>query len=153
MGGCNSIDSVQSHKSINYREEIEKIKQVRIDFQETWIEEDSSAVMNLTTEDIVFQPHHGDSIIIGRNELANYWFNPQLPTTDVLEYSEKFVGAHVSGDIGYTYGRFWLVYNYDHKNYTNSGNFLTVCRKVDGVWKISNLIFNDPQPIIKNLAD
>ena len=115
--------------------------------------EDSSAVMNLLAEDIVFQPHHGDSIIIGHEALARFWFSPDYPPTDVLEYTEEFYGAHVSGDIGYSYGRFKLVYNYDGKNYSNAGNFLTVCRRINGDWKISNLIFNDPQPIVKDLIE
>ena len=148
--GCSTEE--QAKVQDTYKEDLEQVKQLRIDFQEHWIVEDSSAVMNLMTDDIVFQPHHGDSIIIGREALATYWFNPNYPATDVLEYTEKFVGAHVSGEIGYSYGRFKLVYTYDGKHYTNAGNFLTVCRKENGEWKISNLIFNDPQPTVRDLV-
>lgn len=149
-----SCSTAEQHQVADTSEEdLKKIKQLRIDFQETWIVEDSAAVMNLMTDDIVFQPHHGDSILIGREALAKYWFDPSFPPTDVLEFKEKFVGAHVSGDIGYSYGRFKLVFNYDGKNYSNAGNFLTVCRRVNGEWKISNLIFNDPQPIVRDLEE
>lgn len=147
--GCNSKD--YKHSTMNYNKE--QIKEVRTKFQQKWLEADSAAVMSLMTEDVVFMPHHGDPMVKGISDLANYWFNPQYSPTIILEFSADFEGVEASGDIGYSFGRFKLSYNYEKKNYTNSGNFLTVCRKENDVWKISRLIFNDPQPVVKDLVE
>lgn len=127
------------------------VKQLRIDFQEAWLRGDSAAVMELMTEDVVFMPHHGDAIIYGSKDLAKYWFDPTYPPTQVVRFEADFSGAEVSSSIGYSFGRFLLSYNYEGKNYTNQGNFLTVARKESDSWKISRLIFNDPQPTVKDL--
>ena len=126
--------------------DLEEIKKIRIAFQEAWLRSDSAAVMNLMTEDVIFMPHHGDDMVIGRDQLAEYWFSPQYPPTEVLTFTADFQGAEGSGDIGFSYGRFRLVYNFDGYRYENGGNFLTTVKKVDTEWKISRLIFNDPQP-------
>ena len=42
-------------------------------------------------------------------------------------------------------------YYYENKNYTNEGNFLNVLRKENNEWKMIRIIFNDLDPIVKQL--
>ncbi len=122
----------------------EELKQLRLEFQNAWIRGDSAAVMNLMTEDVVFMPHHGAPMVKGIDELATYWFDPSYSPTEVVVFTCDFEGVEFSRDLGLTYGRFKLVYNYEGKNYKNEGNFLNVFKQIGGLWKFSQIIFNDP---------
>jgi len=94
---CNQVPSNELSES-----DLDAIKELRIKFQQAWLNNDSSAVMSILAEDIVFMPHHGAPIIMGRNNLAEFWFPPDSPPTTVSHFSCEFYGVEGSGNVGFS---------------------------------------------------
>ena len=126
--------------------DIKAINQVRNDYNNAWINNDSAAVMNTLTEDAVLVPHHGGLSVLGKEHIARFWWPKDdlpAPVTLYTSTADEIDGSH---DMAFIRGRFRLEFDYDGQHYTNEGNYLNIVRKRNGEWKLSRLIWNDPLP-------
>lgn len=109
-----------------------------------WIEGDADGVMALFTDDATVVPHHGDAPIKGKDDIRDFWFNPDYPPTIVPEWRREPREIFVAGDVGVVRGRARLVWEYDGKRTTIPvGNYVIIAVRKGQGWRIRLLTFND----------
>lgn len=81
--------------------------------------------------------NRGDVLIKGKNSIFSYYGKPSGLQNVKLEWKPDFIGVSVSGDLGYTYGKYHFSgMDSFGKMIENEGIFHTVWeRQADGSWK------------------
>ena len=117
-------------------------------YRTNWLKNDSSSVIELFTNDgAIIPPNNPGDIIRGKNNIGNYWF-PLKDTTYVITAFEM-TNQSVTGDGNEAVleGVSKVGWNTVSKGKALSSsssltNFITVCRKESGQWKIYRQIWN-----------
>ena len=111
--------------------------------------------MALFTEDATIVPHHGDTPIVGKTAIREFWFNPDYPPTVVPEWSREPAEIVLLGDAGIVRGRARLVWEFDGVRTTiPEMNYVLVAVRRDGAWRIRMLTWNDdPRTWIRENVD
>lgn len=132
----------------------EQLRQLRLDYESFWKKGDAEGVMTTLWEDAVLMPHHGDPVVVGKVAILEFWFPKDAAPSTVTIFNSDITEVKVSGDQAYIMGTFQLAFEYEQKRYDNQGNFINIAERREGDWRLSRLIWNDPQPTItpmKNL--
>ncbi|MDH3628751.1 MAG: nuclear transport factor 2 family protein [Acidobacteriota bacterium] len=109
-----------------------------------WIAGDADGVMSLFTADATLVPHHGDTPVVGRAAIRDFWFNPVYPPTVVPAWTRNTEEIVVSGDVAIVRGRSVLTWEYDGIRTTiPEGNYVLVAVKRAEEWRIRLLTWND----------
>ena len=120
-------------------------------FNIAWLAGNSDDVLALYTPDAVLIPHHGEKPIAGKENIRQYWFNPEYPPTRVLKMENTIAEAEGSGDMAFVRGTGYLEYEFQHQRYSNRGNFVQIFKRSSNGWKIFRHIWNDPlAPVLMN---
>jgi uncharacterized protein (TIGR02246 family) len=129
-------------------DDIAKIKQVHVNYEQAWLKGDADAVRALFTEDCVLLPPHADKPRVGQQGLNEYWFPPNSPPTTItkLVVTPQSIGG--DGQIAYVWGTDEVAWTTVQDGKTSSaahrGIFLNVLRKqADGEWKFSHHMWDD----------
>jgi len=130
-------------------DDIAKIKQVHVNYEQAWLKGDADAVRALFTEDCVLLPPHADKPRVGQQGLNEYWFPPNSPPTTItkLVVTPQNIGG--DGQIAYVWGTDEVAWTTLQDGKTSSaahkGIFLNVLRKqANGEWKFSHHMWDDP---------
>lgn len=94
------------------------------------------AFLNYAAEDAVIM--RNDNLVIGKSAINVYFENQPTKNKNVsLSWEPDFVEVAVSGDLGYTYGKYTYSFvDTDGKTVENKGIFHTVWkRQPNGTWK------------------
>ncbi|PKP29383.1 MAG: hypothetical protein CVU01_00240 [Bacteroidetes bacterium HGW-Bacteroidetes-18] len=94
------------------------------------------AFLNYVAEDAVIM--RNDNLVIGKSAINVYFKNQPTKNKNVsLSWEPDFVEVAVSGDLGYTYGKYTYSFvDTDGKTVENKGIFHTVWkRQPNGTWK------------------
>jgi len=109
-----------------------------------WLEGDAEGVLALFTDDATLVPHHGDAPIVGKEAIADFWFNPDYSPTVVPEWSREPAEILVMGDVGVVRGRARLVWEYEGTRTTiPEGNYVMIAVRTGDGWRIRMLTWND----------
>lgn len=131
-------------------DDVAAIKRVHQRYEEAWLRGDADGVRSLFTEDSVLMPPHGDQPRVGRKQLDEFWFAPNLPPTTVTKLTLSIENIGGDAQLAYVWGHFevgWKTVQ-DGKTITssNKGTFLNVLKKQpDGEWKISHHMWDNPE--------
>ena len=126
----------------------EQVRQLRLDYETYWKKGDAEGVMTTLWEDAILMPHHGDPVVAGKEAILAFWFPKDAAPSSVTVFDSEISEIKVAGDHAYIMGTFQLVFEYEQKRYTNQGNFINIAERRQGEWRLSRLIWNDPQPTI-----
>lgn len=94
------------------------------------------AFLNYAAEDAVIM--RNDNLVIGKSAINVYFENQPTKNKNVsLSWEPDYVEVAVSGDLGYTYGKYTYSFvDTDGKTVENKGIFHTVWkRQPNGTWK------------------
>jgi ketosteroid isomerase-like protein len=100
--------------------------------------------MSLFTEDATLVPHHGDTPVVGRSAIRDFWFNPEYAPTVVPAWTRDAKEIVVFGDVGIVRGRSHLTWEYDGIRTTiPEGNYVLIAARSAEEWRIRLLTWND----------
>lgn len=130
-------------------DEKQLLTQLHDDYKNFWLQNDSGKVVKLFLEDgAIIPPNNKGDIIRGRKSIGNWWFTANGDTTypirqftyknDTLTADENLAIWEGISEVG------WVTQVKDsvisaHQSITN---FITVCKKENGEWKIFRQIWN-----------
>ena len=124
-------------------------------YVESWFSDNpQQAVLDVFENGVVFIPHHGDTPVVGLEELKSFLW-PESGKGIVHSFNHYPSAIDGNNHIAWVYGRFDLKYSWvvdsDTTTTTNEGNYLLIARKQENAkWKIASFISNDPEAIIIN---
>ena len=122
----------------------EALKALDQKYAAEWIAGDVDGVMALFTDDATLVPHHGDTPVVGREAIRNFWFDPSYAPTVIREWRREPSEILVSGDVGVVRGRFHLIWEYEGTRTTiPEGNYVLIAMKDREAWRIRMLTWND----------
>ena len=129
-------------------EDAEALKALDQAYVDAWMAGDADGVMTLFTEDATLVPHHGDTPILGKKAIRNFWFDPSYPPTVIPQWQRKPLEVIVEDDIGILRGRARLVWEYDGVRTTiPEMNYVMIAVREASDWRIRMLTWNDDQLI------
>ncbi|AVI52171.1 hypothetical protein C5O00_13815 [Pukyongia salina] len=146
------IVSCDLSKDINLASDEDKklLHELHENYRDYWLQNDSTKVVNLFTENgALIPPGNPGNFVQGKAEIGNWWFattnNTSYPITDfvytkdslIIVDSKTAVWEGVS-----TVGWNTVVNDSIISSSKSSSNFITVCTKVNGEWKILRQIWN-----------
>lgn len=109
-----------------------------------WIKGDADGVLALFTHDATLVPHHGDAPIQGKEAIRTFWFNPEHPSTVVVEWQRDTQEIVISGDMAVVRGRSSLSWEFQGTRTTiPEGNYVMVATRAAEAWLIRMLTWND----------
>ena len=139
-------------------QDVEAIQSLTKSYTAAWMSNEPdttpNAVMSHLTSDAVIIPHHGAQPQHGEAAIRKFWWPAGAPPTSVNAFT---IDAHEIGGtngFGFARGRFLLAFSYkddgEQISVSNGGNFMMlVSKQVDGNWRISHYIWNDPLPEVQ----
>lgn len=125
------------------------VRRVVEEYSKAWLAGDADAVMRLFTPDAVLLPHHGDPPVIGESAIRRFWWPPNTPKTEILEFENTIEQAREEGTTAWAWGRFKLRFRVagESKSFENAGTYLMLLRRGDdGRWRITHRMWDDPPP-------
>jgi uncharacterized protein (TIGR02246 family) len=130
-------------------EDIEVIRELNLAYPAAWLANDPEAVLATLTDDAVLIPALGTDPVNGAEEIREFFWPPDAPTSTVPHFEmnpEEISGA---GDIAYVWGTMSLSFSVEDEGesqlYSTAGNYLMVMRRDEGAeWKIARYIWNHP---------
>jgi len=139
--GCSCSDSRQ--QSDLSSSDVEAIKAADQAYATAWLRNNPDEVMATLTNDAVLIPS-GLPQLEGTVRIREFWWPPDSPPTTVTEFTLRQGEAGGSGDFAYVRGSFTLGFEYDGETYSNTGDYLSILRKLpDSSWRISRRMWND----------
>jgi|SRR5215472_3697098 len=130
-------------------DDVAAIKRVHQKYEEAWVKGDADVVRSLFTEDSVLLPPYGDQPRVGKKQLDEFWFAPNVPPTTVTRLTLSIENIGGDGQLAYVWGHFevgWTVVQHGKATTSsNKGTFLNILKKQrDGEWKISHHMWDNP---------
>lgn len=148
VGSCNPSIELSAN-------DISEIKQLEKGYVEGWFDDDQQkAVLGVFEDNIAFIPHHGDTPVVGVENLRDFFWpngvggivNSFNHYPDTIEGNSQLAWVRGRFDINYS----WVI-NKDTTTTVNEGNYVLIARKQeDEQWKIATFIFNDPVAQVEN---
>lgn len=145
MSSCTQTDN----SNYSSKNDILKLAQLHQNYKNFWLENDNTKVVNLFLEDgAIAPPGNKGDIIKSKKAIGAWWFTANGDTTypiisfiyknDLLTESVNLATWEGISEVG------WETRVKDSiiSTHTSSSNFITVCKKEDGEWKIYRQIWN-----------
>lgn len=145
LGACNS-NTKTGELTVNDKKKLTELHQNYLNF---WLENDSTKVVNLFADDgVIIPPNNKGDFVTGKKAIGAWWFTKNGDTTypitsfayinDKLNASGELAIWEGVSDVG------WNTMAGDSvlSSQNMAGNFLTICKKENGEWKIFRQIWN-----------
>ena len=122
---------------VDTKTEKEKLLQTDIEFAQFSINQGAAEAFKKYLTENALQLPAGRNPIQGRNNIYNIMKENQDDYT--LDWSPKYAEVSISGELGYTWGKYILSYIDEDGNKQNSyGKYLNIWKKeTDGSWRVS----------------
>jgi ketosteroid isomerase-like protein len=133
------------------RQERARIEETARRFVSGWLRDDPEAVMATLSPGAVLMPHHGDTPVIGSENIRAFWWPQDGPATRILEFRQTYDEIDGNEHLAFVRGRFDLAFEFEAEDGTrkvkNGGNYLMLLeRDGGGSWRITHRMWNDPVP-------
>lgn len=129
--------------------DLEELKTLHKNYQKYWLENDSTKVVNLFSEDgAIIPPGNNGDYITGRKAIGGWWFTKNADTTypiTVFNYVKDTLLESSDLPMWQGVAEFeWKTMVHDSviSEYSSVTNFFTICKKENGEWKIFRQIWN-----------
>jgi ketosteroid isomerase-like protein len=127
-------------------DELEHIKAADAAYAVAWLANDSEQVMATLAADAVIVPS-GMIAIQGEEAIRRFWWPENSPSTQVTEFTLIQHEIGQDGATGFVRGSFMLAFEYDGREYSSAGEYLSLLRcDRAGSWKISHRMWSDRPP-------
>lgn len=136
------------------KDDILKVTQLHQSYKDFWLENDSAKVVNLFAEDgAIIPPNNKGDFVKGKKAIGAWWFTKNGDTTfPITTFTYKNDSLTASGVLAVWEGLSEVGWNTVAKDsilstHSSASNFITVCKKENGEWKIFRQIWNvKPKP-------
>lgn len=118
-------------------------------YRTAWLANNEEDVMSIFSQDAVLMPHHGDEPVIGEQAIRTYWWPAGVKytidqftnTVDAIEGTSEYACARGKSNVT------WTTYNGSSKTTQQlAGTYIMVVKKMNGAWKVTLHMWDDPQP-------
>ena len=125
------------------------LSQLHEDYKNFWLQNDSTKVVNLFSENgAIIPPNNRGDMVKGRTAIGAWWFTATGDTTypitsfiyknDSLSAANNLAAWEGLSEVGWE----TRVKDSTISSHSSVTNFITVCRKENGEWKIYRQIWN-----------
>lgn len=129
--------------------DLEELKTLHKNYLKSWLENDSTKVVNLFSEDgAIIPPGNKGDFVKGRKAIGAWWFTANGDTTyPITTFVYKNDSLSASADLAIWEGVSEVSWNTVARDsvlssHSAATNFITVCKKENGVWRIYRQIWN-----------
>lgn len=129
--------------------DLEELKAVHKSYLKFWLENDSAKVVNLFSEDgAIIPPGNKGDFVKGRKAIGAWWFTANGDTTyPITAFVYKNDTLSATGELAIWEGLSEVSWNTVVRgsvlsSHSSATNFITVCKKENGVWRIYRQIWN-----------
>lgn len=137
LGGCHTSRAALSSAELSAVEAADQA------YADGWLAGDRDQLMATMTDDAVLMPS-GMETIEGSNAIREFWWPPDAPATNVLEFNLMRQELGGRDDFAYVRGSFTLRFEYGGDTYNSRGDYLTLLRKIPQTgWRITHRSWND----------
>jgi ketosteroid isomerase-like protein len=126
-----------------------QLTQLHENYRSFWLENDSAKVVNLFAEDgAIIPPNNKGDFVRGKKAIGAWWFTKNGDTTyPITSFVYKNDTLTASGELATWEGVSevgWNIVAGDSvlSSHSSASNFITVCKKEKGDWKIYRQIWN-----------
>ena len=123
-----------------------QIRKMIDDYNDAWLRNDSSTILNLFDENAILIPS-GLNPIMGKKQIINFWWPNDSSVTKINDYKITVLDIDGSGNLAYTYETGKLSWSYEKADFKMSKNQqsheITIFKKNGGRWKIAKRIWTD----------
>lgn len=144
FAACNS-NTKTDELAVNDKKQLTELHE---NYRLFWLENDSSKVVNLfTTDGAIIPPNNKGDFVSGKKAIGAWWFTKNGDTTyPITSFAFMNDTLNASGELGIWEGVSdvgWntMVGDSVLSSHSTAGNFLTVCKKENGEWKIFRQIW------------
>jgi ketosteroid isomerase-like protein len=136
-------------KSPQNNDDTEQLTKLHENYKNFWLQNDSTKVVNLFSEDgIIIPPNNKGGFVKGKKAIGAWWFTATGDTTyPITSFVYKNDSLTLSGELATWEGLSevgWNTVAGDSvlSSHSSASNFITVCKKENGEWKIYRQIWN-----------
>lgn len=129
--------------------DISQIKALHENYRLFWLENDSTKVVNLfSTDGVIIPPNNKGDFVTGKNAIGAWWFTANGDTTyPITSFVYSKDSLYASGELAIWEGVSEVGWNTVAKDsvlstHSSASNFITICKKENGEWKIFRQIWN-----------
>lgn len=145
LASCNNNQSTMAAALSS--EDINKIRAVNKSYVSGWLNNDSTAVLDLFLDNATIIPS-GLNPYRGRNELKGFWFPDDSSETVIHKYETEILDLQGSSDFAYTLERGFLSFTYKKGDFsmskeTNAHATTVYAKQENGEWKILTRMWTD----------
>lgn len=142
---CNQPKKIKTHAE----DDLKMLTELHENYKNFWLENDSTKVVNLFTGDgAIIPPNNKNDFVTGKKAIGAWWFTVNGDTTYPIKsfvYSND--SLYTSGALAIWEGVSEVGWNTVAKDtvlstHSSASNFITVCKKENGEWKIFRQIWN-----------
>jgi ketosteroid isomerase-like protein len=126
-----------------------KLGDLHENYRDFWLENDSAKVVSLFAEDgAIIPPNNKNGFQIGKKAIGSWWFTKNGDTTyPITSFVYKNDALTASGELAIWEGVSEVAWNTVAgdsvlSSHAYAANFITVCKKENGEWKIYRQIWN-----------
>jgi|CXWL01.1.fsa_nt_gi ketosteroid isomerase-like protein len=145
IAACNSKSNVDAVNDT----EVRLLKKLHENYRDFWLQNDSTKVVNLFSEDgAIIPPNNKGYFVKGKKAIGAWWFTATGDTTyPITSFIYKDDSLTASGDLATWEGVSEVGWETRVKDsvistHTSASNFITVGKKENGEWKIYRQIWN-----------
>ncbi|MEK7225951.1 MAG: hypothetical protein AAB221_09740 [Bacteroidota bacterium] len=141
---CNGADKTNIPKK-----DLTALTELHENYRTFWLENDSAKVVNLFAEDgAIIPPNNKAGFVKGKKKIGAWWFTTTGDTSyPITSFTYKNDSLTASGKLatweGYSeVGWSTVVKDSVLSSHNSASNFITICKKKNGGWKIYRQIWN-----------
>lgn len=145
IGACNTNSNSDSVSD----KEVHLLKNLHENYRDFWLQNDSAKVVNLFAEDaVIIPPNNKGDFVKGKKAIGAWWFTATGDTTyPITSFVYKNDSLIASADLATWEGVSEIGWNTVAgdsvlSKHNSASNFITVCKKENGEWKIFRQIWN-----------
>jgi ketosteroid isomerase-like protein len=140
-----SCDSSKNNESLE-KEDEETIRMMISTYNKAWLQNDSSAILNLFSDSAILIPS-GLTPIKGRDQIVKFWWPNDSSITKINSYSIHLMEVEGTKDLAYTYENGKLSWSYEKGTFKMSKDQesfeITIFKRTPAGWKITKRIWTD----------